>query len=232
MRNQKALVFCLLFLACFLFVALFRSSFAAVDAELNFWAASSQVPSFTVLARGIDLAFEFNSLIILTLVVAMVLLLLHHWKGSLLLGGAMAGGALLVSLAKLIVQSPRPVNELIPEGGYSFPSGHVTGSIVFFGVLTYLAWQQWSSKKVKAATGTAYFAVTILIGFDRVYLNVHWFSDVVGAAFLGALWLAFSIFVFEYLTSHRKLVFRKQGTLGFKDQFSLRWKVISVATVA
>jgi len=214
LRNRRVILFSIVFLVSFLLVALFKSSFASVDGELNFWAASNQISSFTFVARGIDLAFEFISLMILTLIMAMVLLILHNWKGSLLLGGAMAGDALLVSLTKLLVQSSRPVNELILETGYSFPSGHVAGSVVFFGVLTYLAWKHWSSTKAKAATGTAYVAVTVMVGFDRVYLNVHWFSDVVGGAFLGAMWLAFSIFVFEYLTSHRNLVFREQRKQG------------------
>ena len=198
----------------FLLVAVFKSSFAPADAELNFWAASNQISSFTFVARGIDLAFEFISLMILTLIIAIILLILHNWKGSLLLGGAMAGDALLISLTKALVHSSRPVNELILETGYSFPSGHVAGTVVFFGVLTYLAWKHWSSKKTRAATGTAFAVVTVLIGFDRVYLNVHWFSDVVGGAFLGAMWLAFSIFVYEYLASHQNLSIQGQRKAG------------------
>jgi undecaprenyl-diphosphatase len=213
-RNPKAALFCLLFLACFLLVVLFRSSFAVVDAEVNFWAASNQIGFFTDVAKGIDLAFDTISLAILTLAVGSVLLILRLWKESLLLGSAMIGDALLVSLAKLLVQSPRPLNELIPEGGYSFPSGHVTGSIVLLGVLTYLAWHRWSSPKAKAATGTIYVTVTVLVGFDRVYLNVHWFSDVVGGAFLGAMWLAFSLFAFECLNPSRNPVLAAPRVLG------------------
>jgi undecaprenyl-diphosphatase len=107
--------------------------------------------------------------------------------------------ALLVVAGKELFQSIRPTNMLIPETGYSFPSGHVTGSVVFFGVLTYLAWKHWESKKVKAATSGFYVALVVLVGFDRIYLNVHWFSDVVGAALLGAVVLTFAILVFRYL---------------------------------
>jgi len=175
-----------------------------IDSGVSSWAASIQTGSFTIVAKGIDIAFDTYALLVLTLVTAAILFILRHWKGSLLLGGAMAGDAVLVLVFKALIQSPRPMNELIPATGFSFPSGHVTGSVVFFGVLTYLTWRHRASAKTKAATGTGYVALTVLVGFDRIYLNVHWFSDVVGAAFLGALWLAFSIFMFEYLTLYRK----------------------------
>ena len=117
----------------------------------------------------------------------------------------MAGDAILVSAGKILIVSARPLNEILFQLSNSFPSGHVTGSIILFGVLTYFAWTHWNSVRAKVATGGIYIAAVGIVGFDRIYLNVHWFSDVVGAVFLGAFWLIFSIVVFKHLLHVRRL---------------------------
>ena len=197
-KQRLILLVSLLLLAGFLIVALFRSSFASVDASVNSWAATVQTESFTVIAEGIAVLFDTESVLIISLAVAVVLVVRHYRRGSILLVGAMGGDVLLVEVAKSLFQVARPANMLVPDGGYSFPSGHATASMVFFGVLTFLAWQRWGSTKVKAATVGFDVAVTLLIGFDRIYLNVHWFSDVVGGYLLGAFWLTFVIMIFRY----------------------------------
>jgi undecaprenyl-diphosphatase len=197
--NQPSILFfSLLLLAGFLLVALFRSSFAAVDSNLNLWVVTIQTGSFTVIAKEIALVFDTKSLIVISLVVAAILFARHYLRGGVLLLGAMAGDALLVEVTKTLVRSPRPTNMLVADLGYSFPSGHATVSIVFLGILTYLAWQCWNSLKVRAATCGLDIAVVVLIGFDRIYLNVHWFSDVIGGYLLGAFWLTFAITAFRY----------------------------------
>jgi undecaprenyl-diphosphatase len=112
----------------------------------------------------------------------------------------MGGDALLVLFFKTVVMSPRPLNEIIPETGYSFPSGHVTGCVVFFGVLTFIAWKRWSTLRAKAVTCGFYVSITASVGFDRIYLNVHWLSDAIGGVFLGAFLVLLCISIFEYLT--------------------------------
>lgn len=190
---------CLVFLLGFLLVAAFRNSFETINTNVNSWAASINTGSFTPVAKGISWVFDTTALVAISLIVAAALFVYHNRSGGVLLLGAMAGNALLVLACKELIQSPRPLNMLIPETGYSFTSGHVTGSLVFFGVLTYLAWRRWSSIKVKASMVTAWVAITVLVAFDRIYLNVHWFSDVVGAVLLGAFVLTLSIWVFRYL---------------------------------
>jgi undecaprenyl-diphosphatase len=111
----------------------------------------------------------------------------------------MAGDALLVDVCKTIIASPRPLNEIIVETNFSFPSGHVTSTVVLFGVFTYLAWKHWKTTKTKILTGAFYVLVTAIVSFDRIYLNVHWLSDVVGGVFLGVFWLSFCIYLFNRL---------------------------------
>ena len=176
-----------------------------INLSINLWSASVNKGFFTLAAQIISIAFDTIALAILSFVVAIFLFVLHYKRYSLLLLGAMAGDTVLVELFKTIIMSPRPLNGLIAASGYSFPSGHTTSSIVFFGVLTYFIWKNWDSVKIKALTGGLYISITALVGFDRIYLNVHWFSDIVGSIFLGAFWVTLCILLFKYLVSWGKI---------------------------
>ena len=176
-----------------------------IDLSINLWSASVNKGFFTLAAQTISFAFDTIALAILSFVVAIFLFVLHHKRYSLLLLGAMAGDTLLVELFKTIIMSPRPLNGLIVASGYSFPSGHTMSSLVFFGVLTYFVWKNWGSVKIKALSGGFYISITALVGFDRIYLNVYWFSDIVGSIFLGAFWVTLCILLFKYLVSSGKI---------------------------
>jgi undecaprenyl-diphosphatase len=205
-RQRTILLIALLFLVGFLLVTSFRDNFEAANLIINKWAASINAGAFTVIAQVISVAFDTAAVGSASVVVAAFLFVAHHRRYSLLLISAMAGEAVLVSLGKTLIASARPLNTILPlQSSYSFPSGHVTGSIVFFGVLTYYAWKHWDSVRVKAATGAFYIGVVWVVGFDRIYLNIHWFSDVVGAVFLGSFWLTFSILVFKHFLRDGRL---------------------------
>lgn len=205
MRQRKILLFSVLFLICFLLVASFRSSFYTANLSINLWSASVNTGFFTLTAQTISIVFDTVALAIMSFVAAVFLFVLHYRRYGFLLLGAMAGDTLLVALFKTVIMSPRPSNGLIVVSGYSFPSGHVTSSVVFFGVLTYFVWKNWDTAKVKTLTGGLYVSITAVVGFDRIYLNVHWFSDILGSIFLGAFWVTLCILVFKYLVLSGKI---------------------------
>jgi undecaprenyl-diphosphatase len=102
---------------------------------------------------------------------------LRRYRDALVVPITGAAGVAIEGLAKWIVNRPRPKNT-----GYGFPSGHVMGVVVFFGLLIYIAWKVkihpgWSC--LATATGVL---VVIGVAFSRLYLNAHWLSDLVGAA--------------------------------------------------
>ena len=70
----------------------------------------------------------------------------------------------------------------------------------------YFVWKNYSSFKVKALTSGLYVSITAIVGFDRIYLNVHWVSDVVGSIFLGAFWASLCILIFKYLLGSEKFL--------------------------
>ena len=83
--------------------------------------------------------------------------------------------------------------------GFSYPSGHSAGVIVFVGLIAYYAWVNWTSKRSKIAVLAVSGLVIMFVSFDRVYLNVHWLSDVIGGLLFGAFWLSFSIMTYQHL---------------------------------
>ena len=195
--QKKEAVIALLFLVCFLFVAYFRSTFYSINLDVNLWAATFNMGFFTETAKLISIGFDTVPLLAASLVTAFFLFILHYRGYSILLLGAMAGDALLVEFFKTIIASPRPLNGIIVETGYSFPSGHTTSSVVLFGIIVYITWRQWKNINVKVLAVGLYVSEVGVVGFDRIYLNVHWFSDVLGALFLGAFWVAFCVWMFK-----------------------------------
>lgn len=206
--QKKEAVIALLFLVCFLFIAYFRSTFYSINLDVNSWTATFNMGFFTETAKLVSVGFDTVPLLAASLVTAFFLFILHYRRYSILLLGAMAGDALLVEFFKTIIASPRPLNGIIVETGYSFPSGHTTSSVVFFGILVYVAWRQWRNMNAKVIAIGLYISEVGVVGFDRIYLNVHWFSDVLGALFLGAFWVAFCVWMFKSFGTQRALIKR------------------------
>jgi undecaprenyl-diphosphatase len=199
-RNEILLILvCIVFLAGFLIVTFFRASFHSFDVGVNVWIPSIQSNTLTIINEGFAVVFDTTSLALVSSVIAAYLFIKNHRAESLLLLGAMGGDALIVSAVKTLIHSPRPMNGLVADSGFSFPSGHTAGSAVFCGCLAFFAWQHWRSTRTRASVGIGVTAVTSAVGFSRVYLNVHWFSDVLGAGLLGVFWLSFAILLFQLL---------------------------------
>jgi undecaprenyl-diphosphatase len=112
------------------------------------------------------------------------------------------GGPLVNRLVKHLVARPRPTMENVRVSGEwaneSFPSGHVTFYVCFFGFLFFAAFALLprGSWLRRVACGLAALPV-LLVGLSRVYLGAHWPSDTLGAYLLSGLWLALSVEVYR-----------------------------------
>jgi len=110
---------------------------------------------------------------------------------------AVAGGELLNLGVKTIIDRPRPEPELRDPGLHvyhdSFPSGHAMASTTGYGMWLYAAFLFISSRRKKLAFTVATIFLVGSIGFSRIYLRAHWFSDILGGYALGFAWLMLSI---------------------------------------
>ncbi|MGT2728970.1 phosphatase PAP2 family protein [Streptococcus phocae subsp. salmonis] len=109
------------------------------------------------------------------------------WKAEalfLLSNGLMA--ALFITGFKILYQRPRPLIEhLVHAGGYSFPSGHTTGSMLIIGSLIIIFHQRLRQSPFQLVVDFCLTSLLLLIGLSRVYLGVHYPSDVLAGFLLG-----------------------------------------------
>jgi membrane-associated phospholipid phosphatase len=146
----------------------------------GFWAVISS------LGAGITLS-------ILGAGVALLLALRRRW---VVLGGwaaAVLGSGLLDGALKLAIRRPRPevAADFLSKLSWSFPSGHSMASMVTYGMLAYLVMVAVKGRKrLQLSAAMAAVLLILSIGFSRLYLGVHYFSDVVGGFTAGALWLS------------------------------------------
>jgi undecaprenyl-diphosphatase len=107
--------------------------------------------------------------------------------------------AILFSL-KTIFQRHRPLDPLIRNvTGYSFPSGHSFSSFTFYGLIAYILWQTNISKTLKITVSILLFLFAATIAFSRVYLQVHFPSDVVAGFCLSVVWLIVSFWILRII---------------------------------
>jgi len=150
------------------------------------------------------------------LIIASVLLWqTRHRFSAVLLWAAVAGGWGLNPLLKALFDRPRP--ELfewrVPHAGRSsYPSGHAMTAMIFYATIAYLLIRLESTRAFKGLTLTFFVVVILLVGVSRVYLGVHYPSDVIGGFFVGFAWAALSAIGIEAIRYrvHRSEV-RDQG---------------------
>lgn len=109
----------------------------------------------------------------------------------------------LYQIMKYIFQRPRPdlALRLIEQGGYSFPSGHSMNCLVSFGILIYLLLRYCENRRLAKLLSFGLGLLTILIGFSRVYVGVHYPTDIIGGWSLGIAVLVAMIYAFEKFDS-------------------------------
>ena len=162
----------------------------SVDRTITTWVIGHRTGALTAVAHGLSLV---GSQVVLSPLVAVALLALairRWWRAAAALAGAWAGAITIYSVAKLFVLRPRPPRDLwlTRAGGTSFPSGHATQSIATFAALA-LVIALWSPRTRLPGRVIA-LVLAAGVGWSRVYLGVHWPTDVAAGWLAGAAWIA------------------------------------------
>lgn len=140
--------------------------------------------------RDITSLGSASVLVLLTTATIIYFLLVRRWATALLIFVAVAGGQVLSSLLKVGIDRPRPelVSHLVSETSLSFPSGHAMLSAVTYLTLGSLAARFLPGRVTKIYVLSLAVLVALLVGVSRVYLGVHWPSDVLAGWCAGFAW--------------------------------------------
>ena len=189
------------FVAAAAAIALFAALASAVKAGLT-QSLDNSVLQFMASHRTKELdqvMVEITTLgtgvvVIMIVVVASIFLwqTQHRWSAAVLLIGTV-GGLLMDWLLKAFFQRPRP--EIFPHGtmvySSSFPSGHAMTALIAYGTVAYLIGRLQASPTMKRTTWGIAVLLVLGIGFSRMYLGVHYPSDILGGYIAGLAWLTF-----------------------------------------
>ncbi len=133
---------------------------------------------------------NFGGAIFLTILTIILFILIKNKKIGISIFANLVIIAGLNQLIKHILQRPRPTEfRIIQETGYSFPSGHSMVSMAFYGYLIYLIYKHIKNKYIKWSSIVLISILICFIGISRIYLGVHYTSDVLGGFLISISYL-------------------------------------------
>ncbi len=187
--KRITIILSMLLLLIFVFINVFIIDNNYID---NFFAFSSKYAKvFSFITRIGD----WYSFIVITLLV----LVFFNKKYFKYIGINLAVITVINQLLKIIIRRSRPVASLIKTSGYSFPSGHAMVSMAYYGFIIYLVLKSNIKNKYKCFLIVLLSAIILLIGFSRIYLSVHYLTDVIAGFSISIIYLT----LFTYLLERR-----------------------------
>ncbi|WP_051271051.1 phosphatase PAP2 family protein [Shimazuella kribbensis] len=208
---KKYMFISICFLSLFTFVfakfadELVESELYHFDTTIIDWIGSFVKPPFTAIMKIFTFLGSPLALFLLVLIcVSWMLWKKRRWEALFLTIGITGGGVFNLFL-KWIFHRQRPtLHRLIEESGYSFPSGHSMGSIIFYGMLCMLLILFLNSRKAKVVVVLITVIIIISIGLSRIYLGVHYPSDVLAGYAAGGVWLTICLMGLKFVLDQRK----------------------------
>lgn len=199
-RKNVQWIVLLVCLVIFLIIAEKVYSKEIMEADIigyNFISETLISNSFTPIAKFIT---NFGGAIWLLLLIILSLIVFKNKKIKIALVLNLIIATALNFILKNIVQRPRPTEfRIIEETGYSFPSGHSMVSMAFYGYLIYLTYKYIKNKYLKFGIITLLSLLIISIGISRIYLGVHYTSDVIAGFLISIAYLIIFTKVVEKL---------------------------------
>jgi undecaprenyl-diphosphatase len=173
-----------------------------VDASVLGESLEARTPELTAAATAVTEMGSTVSMAVLAGLVGVWLLRRRRIVDALYVVGTMSGAALLFTGIKRLLDRPRPpeVDRLVTVANESLPSGHATMAVTVLGSLVVLAWPR-RTVPARVAMVVGVVAWAGAVGLTRIYLGVHWFSDVLAGWLVGGAWLAVCTAVWSWYRS-------------------------------
>lgn len=186
--NRKNIIIIIaLILFVFVTYSIFSNKIVQIDQMVHSYILSIRNDALTdtlIIITNISSAY---SLIVISI---LLLAIIKNKRIPLLICSNLIFAYIINATAKLIFTRPRPSGiNLIEESGFSYPSGHAMISMAYFGFIAYLIYKNTKNKFSKTFLIITLSLTILLIGFSRIYLGVHYLSDVIGGFLLSIIYL-------------------------------------------
>lgn len=175
------------------------SAMHAIDREVHIWARTAHSDGSTRFFTILTLIGTPVGLGIVVAIVAGILAIRRRFRWAMYLIFTTVVGGLLNLQLKAYFARARPdlAEALRRASGYSFPSGHAMGSTVVFGALSYLAFRAIPNWRERAAAVSLSVSMIAAIAASRIYLGVHWISDIGAGIAAGVIWIVTTTVAYE-----------------------------------
>lgn len=186
---------------------------AVFDQEIIYIVQGLETEWLTVVMEFFTYIGATRFILILTIVAFLFLFyVLKHRIEIFVLLSVVFCTPILNRLLKLYFHRARPdFNRLIEIGGYSFPSGHAMNAFSFYSILAFLLWRHVPTRVGRIAVIIASSVMILGIGISRVYLGVHYPSDILGGFLASGLWITAVIWFFQRCMEKRGAAERLQA---------------------
>ncbi len=161
-----------------------KSFISKFDSSVSKYVLSTETPQRTELAKKITRYGDWDIIVYITIISTIIMIFFNNWK----VASSTAFGLLIINTAtnylKNFFDSSRPTEMLGSAGGFSFPSGHTTSIIILCFMISWFLVTSISNKWINKLGLIIVMLAGLLVGASRIFLNVHWFSDVIGGVLL------------------------------------------------
>ncbi len=141
-----------------------------------------------------------GSSVMLILIVVILFFAIKDKKIGITLAVGFVLSAIVVVVVKYLVMRDRPLDlMMVEEIGYSFPSAHAMLSITVYGIIMYFVLTKLNNRTIKIALTILFSIIILLVGFSRIYLGVHYTTDVISGYLLGFCIVVASIYIYKLI---------------------------------
>ncbi len=159
------------------------------DSSIASFLSSIRNPFLTKLMINVSL-LGHDFVLLASAAIFLLFILRKHLSDGLLFIFTVTIGAAINTLLKIYIQRPRPLSPLVQASSYSFPSGHSMNSFIFYMLIAFFLYRY--TRNIRLCLLFTFFSLLLvfLIGVSRIYLGVHYPSDVLAGYLAGSLWIA------------------------------------------
>ena len=200
-----ALVVVCVFVFLFLVIKYKVAGVFQIDVKAINFSQSIQNP---ILTNVFKILTHCGSILTILIITILLICICKPLEQKIMLVANVGAVSLFCWIVKHIIVRPRPENiNLIQEVGYSFPSAHALISVVFYGFVIFLLWNSLKNLRLKITLTLFLSIFSLLIGYTRVYLGVHYLTDVIAGILAGVAYLIVAVNVY-YLV--KKIIHKRR----------------------